>query len=204
MTTRQQPPRDEPVRNLVPTFSPPPPEDPTLSSTSTETLERVAEGLSTDRSPDQPPTPRPFHQPQRHLQLPQRRPGAAMAGDHMPSSATTGEDVDKSRVTPSVDETVTLAVAALAFLGAAAALAVRFTLKAKLRQPTDKQARQIARPLVRIALRHFDALVVNTDLADALKAGAATANYVNAGPLLGPLGPDTDPQVPDLNDTDEE
>ena len=59
------------------------------------------------------------------------------------------------------------------------------------RRPTEQQARDIADPLARIAVRHLPLEVIGADLADGIDAAIATNAYVTDGPLTEPIGADT-------------
>ena len=172
---------DEPVRNLLPKFASPPvtipPEDPPATAEETPSpsrpmglRERVAARtrrlLPDDASDslDVPSIPRPDDEPTR-------------------TETSSGSK-------PSAKQTTDLFVGLVLMAAVGAAALAKWRLRAKLRQPTTGQARDIAAPLARIALRHFDASWLNADLGDLLMAGAATGAYVNDGPLLGPLHPD--------------
>jgi hypothetical protein len=78
---------------------------------------------------------------------------------------------------------------------AGAAFLVRMRYRRKLREPTRQQTTDVAGPLGRILLRHADLTWLGPDIADGIKAAAATGAYLNDGPLL--LGDAVDPGVPD-------
>ncbi len=192
MTTskHQSPPKDEPVRNAVPTFLAPP-QSTSPSSTAleegppTETLERVAEGL---RILDEPP---------RHRSLLPRRDPANLGENPGPSrteSSTPGEN--RAAAKPTAEEATGLVIGVLAIVTTAAAAIIRWRLNRKLREPTKTQRGDIARPLARILLRHANAIVLGEDIPDALQAAGAIGAYAGDGPLLLPVGPDIDPNIP--------
>jgi hypothetical protein len=91
-----------------------------------------------------------------------------------------------------------MVVAAAAF-----AVALRSRRTRRLREPTDEQYDDVARPVARILLRRLPATLLNPDLVDALMAGAGVGRYVNDGPLLTYDHPDAG--VPaDLADAERE
>lgn len=85
---------------------------------------------------------------------------------------------------PSTKDTAELLAGIIAVVAVGVAFVVRWRLKANLREPTEKQAEEIAKPLARIGLRHVPAAKLNPDLLDATQAAAAFGKYLKAGPLL--------------------
>lgn len=81
-------------------------------------------------------------------------------------------------------DTAVLIAAGLGLTVALAGWAVRVWSKQRLRRPTKEQLRDIAKPLARLAARTWDAAVVDKTLLDVIEAGAATALYLEDGPLL--------------------
>ena len=97
------------------------------------------------------------------------------------STATSASrtDAEARKLTPE------LAVALVVAGFAVASWAVRGWKRGhKLRQPTDPQAKAIGEPIGRILARHVPAELLNRDLIDAIKATAATSNYLEDGPIL--------------------
>ena len=73
-----------------------------------------------------------------------------------------------------------------------------------VREPTDEQTMDIAKPLGRIATRHLPAEILTGDVADGISAGTATAAYLRDGDLIIPKV-QNDAGVPaGLNDDDED
>jgi len=116
--------------------------------------------------------------------------------DHRP--AGTGRTGTRTRTSTSGDDqvdTAKLVAAGLALSAALAAWAVRSLARRRLRRPSDEQVRDIARPLARLATRFWDEARVDGALLDVIEAGAATALYLEDGPLLT-RELDVDPGVP--------
>jgi hypothetical protein len=178
---------DDPPRNVIPTFTQPPTPTPEASP-GPPTLEQARGTRGAIRTeinrilwdrdgggdgPTEPAAPRPDREPTR--------------------------TAISSASKPSTKDTADLVVGLIALVAVAAGALVKWRLRRKLRTPDDTQSRNIAEPLARLALRHFDAAWLNKDLADLLQAGAATGAYINDGPLLQPLYPD-DGVPPDLQE----
>lgn len=148
---------------LLPTFTqpPPPPASPPQDPESPQ--------LSPLRPVDQ--LPAPFT----------RGPGRAATPT---DTSFDGEpaSVDK----PTAAETTALLVGLLGLAVAGAAFVINRRLGGgrRLREPTPRQTSNVAAPLGRILLRHADISWLNADLADAIKAAAATGAYMNDGPLI--------------------
>lgn len=177
---------DDPVRNLLPTFAAP-------------TMTDLGQGTPEDPDPSPEPPPIPRSKTRRLL------PDGAVGPDGPTGPRLDDEPthtVISSASKPSPKDTTDLLVGLIALAAVGAAALVKWRLGRKLRTPTSGQSRDIAAPLARLALRHFDASWLNKDLADLLQAGAATGAYANDGPLLLPLHPDAG--VPDnLQEYDE-
>lgn len=175
---------DDPPRNLLPTFSQPPPPPATA-----------------------PPTPDPSTSPETDLTPPPRmgilrRLKASDGGGSAGVTSPQGNGLDEDTPTgtsspaskPTAAQTAALVAAVVGMAAAGAALLVRWRLRAALRQPSKTERADIAAPLARIALRHADLSWLNRDLADLLDTGNAVGAYLNNGPLLGPLQPE--PEIP--------
>lgn len=193
MTTSPETPSSEPspprrLGNLIPTFAQPrpAPQDPPLPGTpappSTATTDPAATG----------PTEMPG--------LNRPAPTVLSADpDTSRPTATSGTD-DRPRLKPSGDpRQVAKVIGGLLLIvtGALGLLTVRRSGGTKeFRQPTPDERDDIARPLARIAVRHFPLDLIGEDLADVTEAIVAGHEYVMAGPLTYPteqpnvLGPD--------------
>ena len=98
---------------------------------------------------------------------------------------------------PKTAEVTALVIGLLALAVSAGAFLARARFGQQLRRPTKQQYRNIAEPLARIGLRHFDASALPADLGDVIAAGGAAGEYLTDGPmLLGPAGV-IDDGVPD-------
>lgn len=179
-------PTDDPVRNMLPTFSQPP------------TLELTPGDPAPDPATESPlaaPSPGPARIPAgRTRRLLPDGVGPAELEDQRPDPDPTPTDTS-SASRPSAAVTAGLIAAAIGMVTVAAATVVRWRMARTLRQPTKPQRADIAGPLARIALRHADLSWLNKDLADVLEAGNAVGAYLNDGDLLLPLHPDAG--VPD-------
>ena len=121
-------------------------------------------------------------------------PGSAAApSDPRAPRTETSSDGDVHK--PTAAEAGALMVGLVGILVAGAAFLVRMRTRRKLREPTRQQTTDVAVPLGRILLRHADLGWLGPDIADGIKAAAATGAYLNDGPLL--LGEAIDPGVPD-------
>ena len=191
MTTKQPPrPPDEPIRNLVPAFEAPPADPPT-----DQELERVAQGLADLPTAEEPQTARPRRF--LGLPLPTREPGAAFRENGDPSRTgtfTTGDDGPVEK--PSIEDTTALLAACVLLAATLAAVGVKKLLRAQLRKPTKRQARDIGGPIGRIMLRRLDMVRLTPDITDMLLATAAAVGYADEGPLLLPPSSNVNPGVP--------
>lgn len=157
-------PEENPTRNLglLPTFTQPPTPLP-------------GPQMTQDSPEDPSPTPPPPEPPRRLLSglgTPRLGPG-----DTLTETSSTGDK-------PTAVQTTALAVGVLAVVVAGFAFVVRRRMGRKLREPTKQQSTDIASPLGRILLRHADLAWLSPDIADGLKAAAATGAYLNDGPLI--------------------
>jgi len=188
-------PTDDPLSRIsvMPTFRQPPPPPPP----------------ATDPDPIPSPDPTPIQayprpRPDQQIRLADAAGGraylaAAPAGERAPRTETSS-DGDVHKPTPS--EAAALMVGLVGILVAGASFLVRMRTRRKLREPTRQQTTDVAAPLGRILLRHADLAWLGPDIADGIKAAAATGAYLNDGPLL--LGDAVDPGIPDHLQEDQE
>jgi hypothetical protein len=121
------------------------------------------------------------------------------SGETTPTAISSVSDSVKK---PSAEETTKLLAGLIGLAAVGVGVLVSWRLRRKLRVPTKTEARDIAAPLARIALRHFDPSWLNADLADGIAAATATGAYLGDGPLL--LGADLDAGIPDNLQEDHE
>jgi len=159
--------------NVLPMFRPPPTRqlDPAIPDSPSQP---ASDSPQSPPRPYVPPTPKPDH------------------GDTRTPISSGGEALHK----PTPGEATALVVGILGLVVAGAAWWVSRRPGRRLREPTKTQSNDIAAPIARIALRHADLSWLGDDVADALKAAAATGAYLNSGPLIITDGADSS-GVPD-------
>lgn len=186
----RNPPRDEPIRALAPTFRnpAPTPEEPT-----------PAEGLA-QRTPGEPSNPLPRMSQREAATVERIGRGLRELDEPATRTGTSSRASDQ----PTEAEVTKLLIGLLALGVAGVGWLVRARMQRKLRRPTDRQARDIAGPVARILLRRLDMVRLAPDLGDALEAAAAAGNYIGDGPLLQPAAP-PDPNLPaGINQSEEQ
>lgn len=98
-----------------------------------------------------------------------------------PPRTTTSTDEDPSW---SIEAAGALVVGIVGLAFSAAGWIIRLRSGAQLRRPTKAQLREIAEPLAGILWRRVDLEKWGPDLADGIKATAATGAYVSEAPLI--------------------
>lgn len=149
----------------------------------------------TDARTTQGPGPTDPRKPNRPSPAPARTTNPDDADTPTPASTTSSDGPSKTGWrrwrrwwTPSGDPAV-IAPAVAGGVLLLAAFAGRGVRKrgAQLRQPTKRQADDIAEPLTRIACRHLPLAALGPDIPDFAAASAAIDGYLNDGPLIVPI-----------------